>query len=698
MGYLKYLNIAVALLFILQLPAQISDPVAWDVEVNDLGNDTYELVTTATLEAGWHIYSQYDAAAGNVATQFRFYESPGNYKLLGINQETGIYKQFEKAFDASVYQFEDIAVFKQTVKLVDPNIEVILVEVIYQACNDQVCLPPTPQVLTFKLNPGVTVPENLATIVDEYYDKDIEPVIATAPDHSGMQEKATETPSDKETVVAIDNVKDANENDLGTIFLLCLLAGFGALLTPCVYPMIPMTVSFFTKRNENPAVGKFQGLLYGFFILLIYVLCSLPFYLFESVSPDIFNEFSTNPYLNIFFFIIFVVFAISFFGAFEITIPNSWVNKVDKASNVGGIIGVFFMALTLVLVSFSCTGPVIGGVLGSVLSSDGGAAALSIGLAGFGVGLGIPFALFAIFPGWLNKLPQSGGWLNTVKVFLGFLELAFAFKFLSNADLVWQAGWLQRELFIALWIAIFGAMALYLFGKIRLPHDGKDDPISVGRLLLAIVSLSFTLYLIPGLWGAPLKLISGFPPPATYSEAPNGFMGNSTSSIPIELPDGAHLGVHDIIAFDSYKQGMEYAAAVNKPVLIDFTGWACVNCRKMEERVWGEPQVLEILKNDVVLISLYVDEREELPKGEQYTSPTTGKRIRTIGNKWSDFQIEKYQVNAQPFYALVNPNGVDLVPPVGYTPDVNTYKNWLQTGIDNFKESDIELSLPFPNY
>ena len=451
--------------------AQISDPTSWEVEVNDLGNDTYELVSTAQLDAGWHIYSQFSVGAGNIPTQFRFYESSDRYELIGVNEETGTYKEYTEVFGADVYQFKDFAIFKQKVKVLNPDVEYILVEAIYQACDDEKCLPPAPEILLFKLNPDSVIPDDAGLIIDNYYDNDIEPLLATAPDLSNLKEdKASVDTADT------DDVEESNENDLTTIFILCLLAGFGALLTPCVYPMIPMTVSFFTKRSENVAKGKFQGLLYGFFILLIYVACSLPFHLFESVSPDVFNEFSTNPYLNIFFFVIFVVFAISFFGAFEITMPNSLVNKVDKASNVGGIIGVFFMALTLVLVSFSCTGPVIGGVLGSVLSSDGGATALSVGLAGFGFGLGVPFALFAIFPGWLNKLPSSGGWLNTVKVFLGFLELAFAFKFLSNADLVWQAGWLQRELFIAIWIAIFGAMAIYLFGKIRLPMTIRISP------------------------------------------------------------------------------------------------------------------------------------------------------------------------------------------------------------------------------
>lgn len=675
MGYIKSFLIALFLVIGYTAQSQL-DPTSWSVEVENLGNDTYELKTTAQLEERWHIYSQYIDSAFNIPTQFRFYESQDKYELIGENQEIGTYKERVELQGGDVYQFKDFAIFKQKVKILDPNLDYIFAEAIFQACDDEKCLPPMPELLIFNIKPDAVVDNGgITAIIDDYYDNDIEPLIAKAPDLSNLKFK--EKTSDD---VLGEDIEEDNDNDLTTIFILCLLAGFGALLTPCVYPMIPMTVSFFTKQNEKNTKGKFQGILYGIFILLIYVLCSLPFHLFESISPDIFNEFSTNPYLNIFFFIIFVVFAISFFGAFEITMPSSLINRVDKASNVGGIVGIFFMALTLVLVSFSCTGPVIGSVLGSVLSSDGGAMALTVGLAGFGFGLGIPFALFALFPSWLSALPKSGGWLNTVKVFLGFLELAFAFKFLSNADLVWQAGWLQRELFIAIWIAIFGAMALYLFGKIRLLHDDKDQHISVGRLLLAILSLCFTLYLIPGLWGAPLKLISGFPPPSTYSESPTGFMGN-TATLDVELPDGAHLGVHNMVAFEDYEEGLAYAKAVNKPALIDFTGWACVNCRKMEERVWGEPVVLDLLKNDFVLISLYVDEREKLDKPDQYISETTQKKIRTIGNKWSDLQITKYQVNAQPFYAIVDAQGNDLVAPVGYTPDVQEYKKWLESGL-----------------
>ena len=632
---------------------------------------------------------------GPSATEFAFFEAEDNYELVGINKETGTYSEFTDVWGFDVYQFADFARFEQKVKILDPNLDYIVVEAYFQVCDDEKCLAPRPENLLFKIDADASVPENAFDIIDQYYDEDKSALIAQAPDASTIPAKGEDK---KKSAEKEEVAKDADQSESESatsepdeeksnwgIFLACLLAGILTLATPCVFPMIPMTVSFFTKQNKNAAKGKFNGVMYGLFIVLIYVACSLPFHLFQSVSPDIFNEFSTNPVLNLIFFIIFVVFAISFFGAFEITMPNSLINKVDKASNVGGLIGIFFMALTLVLVSFSCTGPVIGGVLGSVLSTDGGATALTFGMLGFGIGLGIPFALFAIFPSWMEKLPKSGGWLNTVKVFLGFLELAFAFKFLSNADLVLQLGIITREVFIAIWITTFAALTLYLFGKIKLPHDSPDQHISVGRLLAALFTLFWTIYLIPGMWGAPQKIISGFPPPMTYAESIYG-VGYSKTELREELPEGAHLAVHDIVAFHDYEEGLAFAKAENKPVLLDFTGWACVNCRKMEERVWGEPQVINLLKNDFVLISLYVDERKTLPKEEQYISPKTDKKIRTVGNKWSDLQITKYNVNAQPYYAILNGEGEDLVKPVGYTPDPDEYAAWLQSGLDAYKK------------
>jgi len=382
-----------------------------------------------------------------------------------------------------------------------------------------------------------------------------------------------------------------------------------------------------------------------------------------------------------------VVFAISFFGAFEITLPSSWVNKSDQQADKGGVIGIFFMAFTLSLVSFSCTGPIIGSLL--VEAASGGVQGPLVGMFGFSLALALPFTLFAIFPGWLNSLPKSGGWLNSVKVVLGFIELAFAFKFLSTADLVWQAGLLKREWFVAIWIGIGLLMTAYLLGKYRMPHDSPSDKISVFRLILAVITISFTVYLIPGLWGAPLKLISGFPPPMFYSESPQGVGGGGAAHISEGIPEGADPDhcPHQLNCFHDFETGKAYAEKVGKPILLDFTGWGCVNCRKMEEQVWSDPKVLDILRNDVVLISLYVDEREKLALEDQYVSEVTGKKIRTIGNKWSEFQIKHYQSNSQPQYIIIGHDSMEpLNGSTAYDPDIPLYVSWLKEGIEKFEK------------
>jgi thioredoxin-related protein len=396
---------------------------------------------------------------------------------------------------------------------------------------------------------------------------------------------------------------------------------------------------------------------------------------------------STNVGFNLIFFVLLVVFAVSFLGAFEIMLPNSWANKVDSQADRGGVIGILFMALALAIVSFSCTGPIVGTLL--VQAASKGGIAPIVGMLGFSLALALPFMLFAMFPGWLNSLPKSGGWLNTVKVVLGFLELALAFKFLSNADLVLQLHLLEREVFLAIWIAIFGTLALYLFGKLTLPHDSPMTHISVGRLSFGLVVLSFTVYMIPGLWGAPLQLISAFPPPMEYSESPLGIGSNSISTASeTVLPEGAKLGPHQIVVFDDYDKGLVYAKLVNKPILLDFTGHACVNCRKMENSVWSDKGVLTILKNEVVLISLYVDDKRELPKNEQSVSKTTGSTIETIGDKWADFMISKYKTNTQPLYVLTDLEGASLnasQPTISFV-GISEYESWLKNGISNFSK------------
>jgi thiol:disulfide interchange protein DsbD len=393
------------------------------------------------------------------------------------------------------------------------------------------------------------------------------------------------------------------------------------------------------------------------------------------------NELSTSVWFNLIFFLLLVVFALSFLGAFEIVLPSSWATKIDSQADKGGILGIVFMALALAVVSFSCTGPIVGTLL--VESASKGGIAPIVGMFGFSLAIALPFMLFAMFPGWLNSMPKSGGWLNTVKVSLGFLELAFAFKFLSNADLVLQKHWLERELFIAIWIAIFGAWALYLFGKYMLPHDyERADKIGVGRLIMAVLVTTFTFYMIPGLWGAPLKILSGLTPPINYAESVSGFGNNAGNKT--DLPENAHLGPHGIIAFEDYEHGLAYAKQVNKPVLLDFTGDACANCRKMEDNVWSDASILPILKEKVVLISLYCDRKIELPKEQQYVSKTTGKEVVTIGNKWTDFQITRYKSNSQPLYVILDTNGNDLSKPIAFTFDKQEYLTWLKDGISKF--------------
>ena len=435
------------------------------------------------------------------------------------------------------------------------------------------------------------------------------------------------------------------------IFWLAFGGGLFALLTPCVFPMIPMTVSFFTKGSENKKKGLFKGVMYGFFILLIYVLLSVPFHLMDSLNPNILSNIATNGPLNIFFFLMLFVFALSFLGAFEIVLPAKWTNKADTKSDIGGLIGVFFMALTLALVSFSCTGPILGSLLAS--ASGGGAWNLTWGMAGFGFALGLPFALFAIFPSWLNGLPSSGGWLNNVKVVLGFLELAFAFKFLSNADLSIQAHLLEREVFIAIWIGIFGAMSLYLFGVFQTKHDSPlTGGIGTFRVVLATLTLAFTVYMLPGLSGAPLKLISAFPPPVSYSEIPYGIHGHAPENE--GMPEGAKME-HGLMVFHNFDKAEAYAQEVGKPLMLDFTGHNCVNCRKMETNVWSDEKVHELMSNDFVIVSLAVDERIDMPAKE--ISPYSGRELVTWGDKWSDMQAVLYEKQTQPQYVTLDKNG-----------------------------------------
>lgn len=666
----KFLFLLLAFLAFSNAKAQIIDPVKWTSRTEKVSDTEFILVFQAQIDDDWHVYSQFTPEDGPLPIVFDFEKQEGNYQLVGKASESATKRRYSEVFGVDEVYFSKSAVLKQRVKILNPAISKIEVQMDYQVCKES-CINQQ-QRFSFDI-PRIPASKAIGTTAPVLGD-----TLATA--------AAADTAAMRQPQVAADNsAKPSQPKDEGSgiwkIFLGTLLAGFVSTFTPCVFPMIPMTVSFFLKQTANKAKGRFNAFFYGFCIVAICVLITLPFHLIEGMNPDIFLEISTNVYLNIFFFIVFVVFAISFFGAFEITLPSSLANKVDAASNRGGMLGIFFMALTLIIVSFSCIGPALGFVFGTALSSDGGATVLTLAMLGFGLGLSLPFMFFALAPNLLGNLPRSGGWLNTVKVVFGFIELALAFKFLSNADLVLQTHLLEREVFLALWIAIFGALALYLFGKIKMPHDSDLPFLSVGRMLFGVLTLAFAVYLVPGLWGAPLKLISAFPPPQTYSESPLGFGGStSTPQVELELAEGAAPGPHGIITFEDYAHGLAHAKKTGKPVLVDFTGRACQNCRLMENNVWSDPRVLEILKNDVVLVSLFGDERTKLPEAEHYISKATGNKISTVGQKWSEFQRERYGTNARPFYVMLDANEKQLSEPVGYTPDTEEFLEWLKAG------------------
>ncbi|MFV0539773.1 MAG: protein-disulfide reductase DsbD family protein [Aestuariibaculum sp.] len=644
--------------------AQIFEPVKWSTSVNKISDTEYELITTAKIDKGWHLYSQTVPENGPISTTFTYDDSAEGVQIVGNTEEPEGHTVQDAVFEMEIKYFENEAVFKQRVK-VEGKVSKIDGFVEFMACNDTNCTQPTEEDLVFNF-------QNASNISSNDSNKTVQVV--------GVETQETSKASKK----------DESQRGLWGIFFIAFLSGFAALLTPCVFPMIPMTVSFFTKQSKTKAAGIRNAVIYGLSIIVIYVLLGT---LVSAIfGADALNALSTNVWFNLIFFLLLLVFAASFLGAFEIMLPNSWANKVDRQADRGGLIGIFFMALALAIVSFSCTGPIVGTLLVEA-ATGGNKIGPIVGMFGFSLAIALPFALFAAFPGWLNSLPKSGGWLNTVKVVLGFLELALAFKFLSNADLVLQLHFLEREVFIAIWIAVFGALAFYLFGKIQLPHDSPITHISVGRLSLGLLALSFTIYMVPGLWGAPLNLVSAFPPPQHYSESPYGVgftqLGSNSVSIHNEaLPEGAHLmPPYDILAFNDYNKGLAYAKKVGKPVMIDFTGHACVNCRKMEQNVWVKPQVLNKLKNDVVLISLYVDDKRPLKEHEVVESQLKpGKKLKYIGQKWSELQTIKYKANSQPFYVLMNHNEENLVDPVGYTPNVDEYNDWLVQGLSKFKK------------
>ena len=638
--------------------SQILEPVKWSSSVEKISDTEFELIYTANIDDHWHFYSQISldtTGFGPIATEFAFLEKEDNYELVGDTKESESIETYEKAFEMDVRYFEDKATFKQRIKVLNPELETIKAEVYFQVCDNEKCLQP--ETFEFLTSLSGEAVEEETVVIDE-------------------KSKALSQALNLD-VSGWDNFEkqDVEEQSNFNIFLLGFLGGLIALLTPCVFPMIPLTVSFFTKSSGDSKKGLFNSILYGFFIFLIYVLLSLPFHLLDSLDPGILNNISTNVTLNLIFFAIFVAFAFSFFGYYELTLPQSWSAAMDsKANKIGGFIGIFFMALTLAIVSFSCTGPILGTLLGSSLTADGGATQLTMGMSGFGLALALPFTLFAMFPKWLNSLPKSGGWLNTVKVVLGFLELGLALKFLSNADLVEHWGLLKREIFIGIWIVIAIGLVLYLFGKIKFPHDGPLKKLSLGRILTGLLVIGFIIYLIPGLSNtkhANRQLLSGFPPPMFYS------LYDKSSECPLNLN-----------CYKDLDEGLAAAKAQDKPILLDFTGWACVNCRKMEEQVWSTTDVYNILKDDYVIISLYVDDKKELPEEEKFQykrSNGTVKTIKTIGDKWGTLQTINFKNNSQPYYVLLDHDLELLNITSGYEPNEEIYFDWLKTGLENFR-------------
>ncbi|NMH28762.1 protein-disulfide reductase DsbD family protein [Flavobacterium silvaticum] len=680
----KLLYLLLAFGFLTNVSAQIVKPVKWASRVEKVSGSEVKLIMEATIENEWHVYSQFTPDGGPLPVEIEYKNASGNYQLIGKTAESATKRHFNETFGVDEVYFEKKAVFTQKVKILNAKLKTIETSLDYQVCKE-VCINDDVK-FTFTLPQiDLSVAKTTSTVINPTTETPVTETTTTAVDTAitpVAQAKTVDT-----TKVATQSAtkptapEPKKERSLFSIFFVAFLSGFAALLTPCVFPLIPMTVSFFTKQSKTKAAGIRNAITYGISIIVIYVgLGLLVTWIFGAGAL---NNLATNVTFNLVFFALLIFFAISFLGAFEIVLPNSWANKVDRQADRGGIIGILFMALALAIVSFSCTGPIVGTIL--VEAATHGGIGPAIGMFGFSLALALPFMLFAMFPGWLNTLPKSGGWLNTVKVFLGFLELALAFKFLSNADLVMQTHLLEREVFIAIWIAVFGALALYLFGKITTPHDSPLPFISVGRLLLGLLVLTFTVYLIPGLWGAPLKLINAFPPPMEYSESPRGFGGGTSVAASSALPEGAKYGPHDIIAFDDYDVALAYAKSVNKPLMIDFTGFACVNCRKMENSVWSDERVLKLLKEDLILVSLYVDDKRELPLDKQYVSKDSGEEIETIGDKWTDFIITRYKTNTQPMYVLQDVNGQDLSPTISYV-GTEEYLAWLKLGLSNFKK------------
>ena len=633
------------------------EPVEVETSVKKISDTEYDLIFNVYIEDDWHLYSQYNPKDASLPMSIKPSEGETGFTVVGKAQESETTTEYSEIWGMDETFFVEEATLIQRIKLDDPTITQVSLNIEAQVCKE-FCLPYDDD-FTFSLNGGEVV-ETVATVSEK--DAQITNSLKLDLKNKELLESSTES--------------EENKGNLLNIFVLGFLGGLIAFLTPCVFPLIPLTVSFFNKQSEKRSKGITNSLIYGFFIAAIYVGLSLPFHFADSLDPEILNTISTNMWLNIFFFIVLVFFAGSFFGFYTITLPSSWSSKADNASGIGGIFGIFFMAITLAIVSFSCTGPILGSLLAGSLTSDGDPMQLTAGMGGFGVALALPFAFFALFPNLLKSLPKSGFWMKAVTVLLGFIELALAFKFLSNADLVGNWDILKREIFIGIWIFITVLAALFLFGVIKFPGGPKVKRISGLRIILGLAVLGFAVYLGPGVTKKPMwsqSLLSGFAPPQFYS-----IYDLENNKCPLALN-----------CFKDFDEGMAYAKEVGKPVLVDFTGWACVNCRKMEENVWSENRIYNTLKDDYVLISLYVDDNENvLPADEQFdfVKPSGKiKKIRTYGEKWATLQTVNFKNASQPYYVQLSPDLEVLNTPQQYT-DKLTYYNWLKEGVKRYKE------------
>jgi len=641
-------NFLVILFLTLSFLGYSQDPITFETKVKKISENTFELVTTANIQNKWRLYSQNLLSGGAIPTEFIFDNKSQSIKLIGDVSESQSITKFDPIFQIEQSYFENQSTFTQLIetnKIID-NIPAVIA---YQACDDVVCIFREAN-LIFNFDGSTLAIENVDLTSDIYENNN-----ALAIDLKNTELLST-----------INDSSALTSNSYLNLFILGFIGGLLALLTPCVFPMIPLTVSFFTS-NKSEQNSKFNAIIYGLFIVGIYLSLSIPFHFLDSIDPEILNSISTNAGLNIFFFVVFILFAFSFFGFYEITIPSKWVNSIDSKSNsIGGYIGVFFMALTLVLVSFSCTGPILGSLLVGSISSQGGAIQLTIGMLGFGVALALPFTIFALFPNLLTTLPKSGRWMNTFKVILGFLELGFAFKFLSNADLVEHWGILKREVFIGIWVLISFSLSLYLLGLYKFPHESKNVVTSKFNLILGFFVLGFSVYLFPALLqngSDKARMLSGFTPPAFYS------IYSKSNDCPLGFT-----------CFKDFDSGLSYAKSQNKPILLDFTGWACVNCRRIEENVWTDPEVYSLINDNFVLISLYVDDRKELDVKDFITLKyKSGKEkiIKTVGEKGATFQAINFKSASQPYYVLLDNNLRILNKPIQYT-SKDKYLNWLK--------------------